>query len=287
MGKITKLMEKAREEQLRFTPPAATIPEKEPEREPSAEQVIPSRKEPATPPAHGGGIVFQGAVSPRLIVFHEPDSVAAEHFKVLRTQILFPKDGIERKVILVTSSDAQEGKTFVACNLAASIAQSVDPYCLLIDADLRRPNVHAMLGLDPARGLSEYLQGDAPLGDFFAKSSLTKLTILPAGRPPRNPSELMTSEKMGRLVSEVRDRYPDRHVIIDSPPVNLAAETLNLAQWADAVVFVVRFGKTNRDHAEEAIEKIGREKILGVVFNGLEGKPRRYSYYGKKYHSGV
>lgn len=78
-------------------------------------------------------------------------------------------------------------------------------------------------------------------------------------------------------------RYEDRHVIIDSPPINLAVETITLAQQADAVIMVVRYGISNRDLVEEAMEKIGREKVLGIVFNGFDVPPRRYSYYGKPY----
>jgi len=230
-----------------------------------------------------GEVIRQGPLSPKLVVFHDPESLAAEHFKALRAQILYPRDGGERKVILITSAMEQEGKTLVACNLAVSIAQGVDPYCLLIDADLRRPSVHEMLGLEPRHGLSEYLQDGGSVAPYLFKSSLAKLTVLPAGRPPRNPAELMTSEKMFHLIQEVRMRYEDRHVIIDSPPINLAVETITLAQQADAVIMVVRYGISNRDLVEEAMEKIGREKVLGIVFNGFDVPPRRYSYYGKPY----
>jgi protein-tyrosine kinase len=226
---------------------------------------------------------LQGPVDPKLVVFHEPGSPAAEHFKVLRSQILYPKDGKDRRVILVTSAMECAGKTMVACNLAVSIAQSVDPYALLIDADIRKSSVHRMLGLEPAEGLSEYLQTDKPLSKYLIRTPMTKLTVLPAGHSVRNPAELLTSAKMRHLFEEARERYLDRFIIVDSPPVNLAAETLNLSQNVDAVIFVVRYGYSSQDLIEEAAAKVGEDKILGIVFNCFESPPGRYSYYKKKY----
>jgi protein-tyrosine kinase len=226
---------------------------------------------------------LQGPVDPKLVVFHEPGSPAAEHFKVLRSQILYPKDGKDRRVILVTSAMERAGKTMVACNLAVSIAQSVDPYALLIDADIRKSSVHRMLGLEPAEGLSEYLQRNEPLSKYLIRTPMMKLTVLLAGHSVRNPAELLTSDKMRHLFEEARERYPDRFIIVDSPPVNLAAETLSLSQNVDAVVFVVRYGYSNQDLIEEAIAKVGEDKILGIVFNCFESPPGKYSYYKKKY----
>ena len=226
---------------------------------------------------------LQGPVSPMLVVFHEPDSLAAEHFKELRAQILYPKDGKPRRVILVTSAMDQEGKTMVACNLAVSIAQGVDPYALLIDGDIRNPSVHSMLGLEQAEGLSEYLQGDKPLSGFLIRVPMMKLTILPGGHSVRNPSELISSTKMIHLLEEARERYSDRYIIVDSPPVNLAAETSSLSQYVDTVIFVVRYGYSNQDLVEEAMARLEKDKVLGIVFNAFEKPSRKYAYYNKKY----
>nr|HDN01148.1 polysaccharide biosynthesis tyrosine autokinase [Deltaproteobacteria bacterium] len=226
---------------------------------------------------------LQGPVDPKLVVFRDPFSPASEHFKMLRSQILYPKDGKRRRLILVTSAMEGAGKTTVACNLSVSIAQSVDPYVLLIDADIRRSSVCSMLGLEPAEGLSEYLQRNANLSKYLIRTPMTKLTVLPAGRSVTNPAELLTSAKMRHLFEEARERYSDRFIIVDSPPVNLAAETLSLSQNVDAVVFVVRYGFTDKDLIEEAITKVGEDKILGIVFNCFESPPGRYSYYKKRY----
>ena len=296
MGKIADALDKARREPARKKDqlrPSGEIGSREQEQarvqhEVSPKPVYPDTTASKTDVHAGEGAEFvskalQGPVDPKLVVFHEPRSPAAEHFKVLRSQILYPKDGKDRRVILVTSAMEEAGKTMVACNLAVSIAQSVDPYALLIDADIRKSSVHRMLGFEPAEGLSEYLQTDEPLSKYLIRTPMMKLTVLPAGHSVRNPAELLTSAKMRHLFEEARERYPDRFVIVDSPPVNLAAETLSLSQNVDAVVFVVRYGYSNQDLIEEAIAKVGEDKILGIVFNCFESPPGKYSYYKKKY----
>jgi exopolysaccharide/PEP-CTERM locus tyrosine autokinase len=276
MGKIADALDKAGKEPARV------------QHEVSPKPVYPDTIAPKTDVQTGEGAGFvlkalQGPVDPKLVVFHEPGSPAAEHFKVLRSQILYPQDGKDRRVILVTSAMEAAGKTMVACNLAVSIAQGVDPYALLIDTDIRKASVHRMLGFEPSEGLSEYLQTDEPLSKYLIRTPMMKLTVLPAGRSVGNPAELLTSAKMRLLFEEARERYPDRFIIVDSPPVNLAAETSNLSQNVDAVVFVVRYGYSNQDLIEEAIAKIGEDKILGIVFNCFESPPGKYSYYKKKY----
>ncbi len=220
----------------------------------------------------------------RVVVYHNPESLAAEHFKVLRGTIMHRSKGQVIKSILVTSALEQEGKTMVSCNLAVSIAQSIDPYVLLIDGDVRRPSVQKMLGLRKSRGLTDYLMSGNPLSDYLMKGILDKMTVLQAGSRVRNPAELMTSERMQHLIEEARDRYADRLIVIDSPPVNLAAESLVLAGQADAVVMVVRYGVSDKNAVDEAVKKLGKDKILGVVFNGFEITPRKYTYYKKKYY---
>lgn len=220
----------------------------------------------------------------RIVVYHEPDSLAAEHFKILRANIMHPRSGAKIKSVLITSALEQEGKTLVSCNLAFSIAQSLDPYVMLIDADVRRPQVHKLLGMQKATGLTDYLQSEEPLSDFLIRGPMDKMTVLQAGSTVRNPAELITSEKMAALLSEARERYEDRFVVIDSPPVNLAAETLNLAQQADAIVLVIRYGVSDKNAIEEAINRIEREKIIGTVFNGFEVAPKKRAYYKSKYY---
>jgi Mrp family chromosome partitioning ATPase len=113
-----------------------------------------------------------------------------------------------------------------------------------------------------------------------------KLTLLPAGEPPPNPTELLSSEKMGQLIEELKGRYQDRHIIFDTTPAGLGAETNFLAAMTDGILLVVRSGKTSMPTLMEAIGHLNRDKILGVVFNASEEAQRKYQYYYRYYQGG-
>ncbi len=225
------------------------------------------------------GLSPELSIDPKLVVYHEPESLAAEHFKLLRSRIMHPSDGKEIRTIMVTSAMDNAGKTMVACNLALSIAQSIDPYALLIDADIRRSSVHKMFGIEPESGLTDYLLDREALRKCLVKPAVSKLTLLPAGGNVDNPSEIITSSRMSNLIDEAKTRYEDRFIIIDTPPVNLASETVDLAKLVDTVLFVVRCGGSSKPLMEQAINRIGKEKIMGIVFNAYERPSGKYGYY--------
>jgi len=229
------------------------------------------------------------------LVLDGPGPVA-EAFRVLRSKILFPKDGKSRpKTIMVASSAPEEGKSFVSVNLAVAIAKGLDQHALLVDCDLRRPSLAGLLGMgggDNRRGLTEYLQGEEELEELITKTSVSKLSLISSGASPQNPAELVTSVRMSRLVNELSGRYSDRFIIFDSPPFQIASESLVLAKNVDGIVIVVGYGKSDRVRIKDMIEAIGQEKILGVVFNAQkEGYLKKkmfdpYGSYGKYYHYG-
>jgi capsular exopolysaccharide synthesis family protein len=164
-------------------------------------------------------------IKPDLVSLANPDSPEAELFKLLRTQVLFPPSGRPPRTILVTSAVAEEGKSFVAANLAVNIAKSVDEHVLLVDCDLRRPSIHSKFGFNGVKGLSEYLSAGIELPYLILKTGVEKLTLLTSGTPPPNPSELITSSKMAALIEELKARFNDRFIIIDS--VHYVASSLN------------------------------------------------------------
>jgi exopolysaccharide/PEP-CTERM locus tyrosine autokinase len=231
-------------------------------------------------------LISEQKFSDSLIMLSSPDSADAETFKVLRGQILFPKDRKVPRSMLVTSTFPAEGKSYVAANLAATLALSIDEYVLLIDTDLRRPRLHRMFGYSKVQGLHEYLVGGCKLEELVLKSGIDKLSILPAGKPPRNPTELLSSSMMVKFLDEVKERYQDRFVIIDSPPSNVATEGKFLAQYVDGIIFVVMANKTPRKDIEKAIDNLGRDKILGIVFNGYEQVRKNYYRYYDRYYKG-
>lgn len=226
------------------------------------------------------------ALDNKLIAMHDAFSPAAEGFRRLRTKLLHPATGELPRTILVTSVAPNEGKGFVAANLAITIAQGVKQHALLVDCDLRRPSLAGLFGFSNETGLADHLQGGASLSSLIRKTDVPKLSILAAGLPPDNPSELLDSEKMEAMIDELTNRYPDRFVIFDSPPMQVAAETAVLAKHVDGVVFVVRWGGAARGQVKKLAEMVGKDKIAGIVFNGVqinEIENRLYRYKGDRY----
>jgi len=220
-------------------------------------------------------------VDKNLVTLLKPRSIESEMFKILRGNILFPQSGTPPKSIMVTSAVPGEGKSFVSTNLAVSIAQNINEHVLLMDCDVRQSGIHRLLGLGDVKGLSEYLAGEIDAQHIFRKTELEKLTVLPGGRAPHNPAELLSSRKMSELLVEVKERYADRYIVIDSPPPQLTAETSAIARQVDGVILVVKYGSTPKELVVDLVEIIGREKILGCVLNWFDLKASSYYGYGK------
>ncbi len=214
-----------------------------------------------------------------------------EIFKTLRARILLAKErNTSAGTIMVTSAMPGEGKSFVAANLSLAFASGLDQYVLLVDGDLRRPSIKKLFGRNENFGLVNYLQSHTSLPKLIVRSRKPKLSLLLAGKPPSNPSELLSSTLMKDLIYELSARYTDRTIIFDAPPVLLTAEARTLAHHVDGVVVVVRQGVVGKAKIEETINAIGPERILGIVFNDHHGayfsKSSKYGYgygYGSKY----
>lgn len=220
--------------------------------------------------------------APELISLNKPASYEAEQFRALKTGLLFSTDKKRPRTIMITSAVPDEGKSFVAANLAVSFAQSMDEHVLLLDCDLRLPTVHRVFGVpDNSPGLSDVLSGTIGVPEALYKTGIDKLTILPGGRVPGNPSELLSSIRMHNLLKEVESRYEDRYVIIDTPPPLLTAESVAISRLVDGVLIVVQHGKTPRREVKDMIELIGINKILGIVLNRYDLQLAKYYGYGK------
>lgn len=231
-------------------------------------------------------IVTQDKFSDSLVTLSAPESVDAQNFKILRGQILFPRDREAPRSILVTSALPGEGKTFVASNLATTMALSVDEHVFLIDADMRRPQIHRLFGFGNATGLHDFLIGDKDLDELVVKTGIEKLSILPAGRMPRNPSELLSSNMMAQFLEEAKAKDKDRFIIVDAPPSHITAEVKYLSSHVDGIIFVVMAQKSPRKDIAKAMENLGRDKILGIVFNGCNQVRKDYYKYYEKYYKG-
>lgn len=206
-----------------------------------------------------------------------------EIFKTLRSRILLrQKEDTSAGTIMVTSAMPGEGKSFIAANLALSFASGVDQHVLLVDGDLRRSSMGKIFGRKEERGLVDYLRDNTRLQDLIVRTRIPKLSLLLAGKLPQNPAELLSSVLMKDLIDELSSRYLDRTIIFDTPPVMVAAEARILAQHVDGIVLVVRQGIAGKAKIEATIEAIGRERIIGIVFNDHTGNyftdSSRYGY---------
>jgi polysaccharide biosynthesis transport protein len=223
----------------------------------------------------------QPAIDASVITAHRPASRFAEVFRGLRTALRFSATGSACGVIQVTSANPRDGKTTVATNLAVSAAQS-GKRVLIIDGDLRRPRVDAAFGIKAETGLVEVLAGDAELLDTVCESSIENLWLLPCGKKPSNPAEILSSPEFEQLVEMVREHYD--LVIIDSPPILAVSDPMIIAPRVDGVLLTVRITKHGRPEVIQAREILTSldVKILGVVVNG-SGKNVGYGYgYGRK-----
>jgi polysaccharide biosynthesis transport protein len=218
-----------------------------------------------------------------LITHQDRASMLSEAIRSLRTSILFSLPENPPRLLLVTSAEPGDGKTGVAVNLAIALSQ-LGGDTLLIDADMRGPNCHRILGLDRTPGLSNFLVGDVELGTVIKPTAIpTLFYLLPAGQSPLNPAELLSSERMSAALDSLTQQF--RYVIIDSPPVLGFTDSVLLSTLAEATLFVIRAGKTPRDAAQRAIGMLNavNAKILGVVLNHLDMQSNGYSQY-RDYH---
>jgi protein-tyrosine kinase len=208
----------------------------------------------------------------KLVSFFQPGSIVAEQFRKLRTYLFKPTQQNHPKTILVTSAYSGEGKSLIAINLAISIAIELHSHALLVDCDLRNPTLSRWFGLHEAKGLSDYLLGQAELPELIVKTQVDKLSLLCGGSSQENPVELIGSKRMASLVHELKSRYDDRYIILDSSPILATTEPNVLDNIIDGILFVIRAGETPRESAQQAIKLLKSEKIMGVVLNDLEFK---------------
>ncbi len=224
-------------------------------------------------------------------LFGEDISFAAsEAYKLLRTKIQFSfADEEDCHVLCTTSAFSGEGKSLSAVNIACSLAQ-LDKKVILVDCDLRRPSIYKKLGIFNAPGLSDYLTRNVHrdgIVQHFSSGMATNFDVVPAGRIPPNPVELLSSARMEKITRIFRETYD--YIIFDLPPIEEVTDALVASKLADGVLVVVRQDHCNRNALENAIKQLEfvNAKILGVIFNATyEDNFAGKYYYGKKYYHG-
>jgi protein-tyrosine kinase len=201
----------------------------------------------------------------------------AERFRTLRSRLYQIASTQPLRRLLVTSSMAAEGKTFIAANLGQSFVRQPNRSVLLIDADLRAARLHVPFGAPTTPGLSEYLRGEADESQIIQVGPEGNLCLVPGGIQVSNPSELLHSERMRQFLDNMSRIFD--WVILDSPPVLAVHDASILADMCDGVLFVVRAGATDSTLAERAVAEFREKNLLGVVLNRVEKNDTYGGYY--------
>lgn len=221
-----------------------------------------------------------GALSNMVVTHRDPGAIPSEAFRVLRTNLQFLGLDAPLKSIMVTSASPGEGKTTTIANLAVAFAQAGMRVCL-VDADLRRPMVAKLFGVENWVGLTTALIGQNSVDEVIRESVVDGLSILTSGPIPPNPAELLNSARMGGLLAQLQERFD--MVLIDTPPVLAVADAAVLAPRTGGVLMVVRSGGVARQQAARAkasLEAV-KARVLGVVLEAVspEGREGYYYYY--------
>lgn len=226
------------------------------------------------------------AVDPHIVALTNQDLLALEQYRSLRTHVLKMAKLPDENAILITSASSGEGKTMTAINLALTIVKGVKENVLLVDCDLRCPDIHNRLGVETQYGLGHYLSNQADLPSIIYKTNIPRFSIIPAGKSLSLTPELLASEHMINLIQEVKTRYDDRYIILDAPPIIPVTDSCVLAEHVNWAIFVIQAGRTPRDTVASAISLFDQSKILGIVVNDIEVMPPEYKYGYRKGKNG-
>ena len=223
-----------------------------------------------------------GERSRDLLAFQEPKSVYAEAYRAVRTSLLFSSPDNPPRVFVVTSSGQQEGKTVTAVNLAITMALS-EKRVLLVDADMRKPRIHKIFGIENTFGLSNLIGGSPDVGLALKKTAVPNMIVMPAGPVPPNPSELLGSVRLRKFLGLLREKFDV--IILDCTPLIAVTDATVLATQVDGVILVIKSGATRRKIIKRGVKQLEdvQAKIIGAVLNQVN--VRRSSYYYSSYYA--
>lgn len=190
-----------------------------------------------------------------------------DSYRMLRTRILQELRLGGWKTLAITSPGAGEGKTLTTLNLALSLAMDLNQTVLLIEADLRAPSLHERFGFAAGKGLSDYLQGEAGVGEILVHPGIDRLVLLPGGSPAEQSAELLASPRMGALFAELKQRYRDRLILVDLPCLLHAADALAFLPLVESTLLVVEECGTRQEDLARAVSLLAGTPLLGVVLN--------------------
>jgi exopolysaccharide/PEP-CTERM locus tyrosine autokinase len=292
---MSSLIEQAAErlEQLRQAGAAMPATSSVPPQSVSAGQ-RPGGEPQAVPMSRSVEINLEALAAAGIVSPQAPRSQIADQFRVIKRPLINNAMGRGASVIthgnliMVTSALAGEGKTFTAVNLAMSMATELDYTVMMVDADVARPSIMKVLGLPEGPGLLDLVLDDSSdMSTMLLKTNIDKLTILPAGTPHPRATELLASDAMIRLLDEIANRYPDRIIVFDSPPLLLTTEARVLASHMGQVVVVVQAGRTLQSEVRHALATIEACPVKLMLLNQARTLSREGYGYGYGYGAGM
>jgi len=213
----------------------------------------------------------------RIVALNKNDLNSAS-FDLLRTQVLQKMEEHGWRTLAIVSPVPDCGKTVVAINLTMSIARHTNKTAMLVDFDLRKPKVAEYLGISTEKSLNDVLEGDASVTDALVNPGVPKMVVIPTARPVRNSAELLGSGRVKALVQDMRDRYSERIVIFDLPPLLNVDDAISILPEIDCVLMVVGNGMVTKHEIEESLHHLGAANLLGVILNKAEIQLRNYDY---------
>lgn len=216
----------------------------------------------------------------RVVLTESQDEIVRSAYKMLRTRTLQRMRANEWQTLGVTSATQGDGKSLTSLNLALSLARETTLSVILLELDLRRPTICQQLGIDPMRGLPDFLEGSASVEEvLFRPENTERIAILPNTEVYENSSEVLSSPKIANLIEELRTDDPGRILVCDLPPYLVADDVLAFAPLVDAFLIVVSEGVTSRQTLQKGIDILQELPILGVVLNRSEDISAGYYYY--------
>jgi len=221
----------------------------------------------------------ESKIDPRIVAFHSPDSPVTEQYRTLRTNIAAGQSKNAVKTFAITSAIQGEGKTITAINLAISMAHDLNKkQILLVDADLRRGSMAKYLGITPEISLSDIVSNGNTVDDALLSIGIDNLTVLPAGKSPKNPAEILGSVKMNNLLKDLKQRYD--YVIVDTPPIIPVTDAGVIGAQTDGVIMVIQANRTQKgvvEHGEDLLRQADA-KILGYILTNVQYHIPAYLY---------
>lgn len=223
-----------------------------------------------TPPQYTDSI--QWRIDPEIVeknrgVCIYSDAKEIEKYKILRTRINQQRKDRKIKTIMITSPNKKEGKTVTAINMSFTFVRELKQTVLLVDCDFRGQDIHNYLGINSRMSLIDYFLDGTPLNELIIWPGIEKLTLISGDRTVLETSELLSSDMMEKLVKEMGERYDDRYVFFDAPPVLERSEAISMAPMMDGIIMVVEAGKTSEKDVKKALSLLPEDKFLGFVLN--------------------